>query len=1169
MKKIVSILLFSLGIFQTLDAQTTLYARANGLWNATTTWSSTGPLGLSCSCTPASIDSVVINGFDVTLNVNGDVKSLNIFNSSSLTFNNSIGLDINAGAINIQNGGILTHTGTGSAAHIDFELGTSSLVVASTGIFETDDINIAGSAVITFSGDGDVTLTDDILYNGANSSLINNLSGNLNLTGVGLSSLWFTSSSSGCSFTNNGTVNCDRYLFVQGANTTVTNTGTINLTNASYGILFTSGDATGTIINNSATGTININGLFNVSNNQMTFNNSGLLDLEGDLSAWSSTAPSEFHNLSGSTFKFAGTGNFYGNFYANYDANIVLYDNATTLQNELILPQDNYWMLTFDGFQKQIKSNFTCKGDFIINTNTFITTTRTITMENDADLTISNGGSLTRSSGSGAVIFLNNTNSSLIINDAATGFSWDNIGIGYGCNVTISGTGTLTLDDDFSFSDNNSNVTNNLTGDFTCDNIFFFAGSANNTFTNNDTIAIAGILAFRGIANTFNNNGVLSTGGDLLFLETSCKVNNASGATLTIGDDLWFNGSSGSKLNNAGTVDINGVGSFKGILFGNTTDTVENSGTLTTLGKLRIMSNANDDNVIINSVGGTFNVASDFQLNDADFIFDNSGTFNLTGRFDDFAGTESIYNRAGATINYEGVHNINLNGEISLFSHFTGSTFNYSRADGTTQDVITPQSGYGNISLSGSGIKETQASLVINGDVTISGTAVFDVNTNNDDLTVKGNWSSTAVFDAGISSVTLNGTADQTIDDTGSGLFYNLIVNKATGNVILGSDLDINNTLTLTAGAFDLNNNQLSINMQSTTAIIRTAGYIISDQTDNSSKLLRNIGNVTGSFLFPFGKSTGDYIPFTLELTAGDIGEVTVATYFTGADNLPFPTAPDAVTNVNRDPGIDNSAYTIDRFWQIDKTGVSGTTNITFTYAQSEVSSNASPLESELNAQRYNTASNMWEAAINGQVTNIVSNTVTVPNVSTFSPWTLATSSSPLPITLIDFNVQLVNDYVSLRWNTVSEINNDFFTLERSYDLKEFVPFYITPGMGNSSIIINYAYDDLPPQEGVIYYRLKQTDYNGEFSYSKMVAVEYHQLANNNITLYPNPVLDQLTIDTDIEIQKISIMNNTRQNVKGFISTSNKVNVEDLSDGIYFIKIIGPTQQVVKKFVKK
>lgn len=96
----------------------------------------------------------------------------------------------------------------------------------------------------------------------------------------------------------------------------------------------------------------------------------------------------------------------------------------------------------------------------------------------------------------------------------------------------------------------------------------------------------------------------------------------------------------------------------------------------------------------------------------------------------------------------------------------------------------------------------------------------------------------------------------------------------------------------------------------------------------------------------------------------------------------------------------------------------------------------------------------------------------------------LGTSCGPfyssLPIELINFFAICDNNKITLDWNTATEENNDYFTIERSADGITFSPLLNIPGSGNSSTIKNYSAVDNDPLNGTSYYRLKQTDYNGQ-----------------------------------------------------------------------------------------
>jgi hypothetical protein len=111
----------------------------------------------------------------------------------------------------------------------------------------------------------------------------------------------------------------------------------------------------------------------------------------------------------------------------------------------------------------------------------------------------------------------------------------------------------------------------------------------------------------------------------------------------------------------------------------------------------------------------------------------------------------------------------------------------------------------------------------------------------------------------------------------------------------------------------------------------------------------------------------------------------------------------------------------------------------------------------------------------------------------------------PLPIELLEFKASLGKEGVELSWTTVSEIKNDFFTVERSTTGIKFTTLATVKGAGNSIQKLNYYATDGFPADGPNYYRLKQTDFDGKFSFSDVIVVYFGQSLSSAITIYPNP----------------------------------------------------------------
>jgi len=119
-----------------------------------------------------------------------------------------------------------------------------------------------------------------------------------------------------------------------------------------------------------------------------------------------------------------------------------------------------------------------------------------------------------------------------------------------------------------------------------------------------------------------------------------------------------------------------------------------------------------------------------------------------------------------------------------------------------------------------------------------------------------------------------------------------------------------------------------------------------------------------------------------------------------------------------------------------------------------------------------------------------------------------------LPIELLSFEGKQRGSVVDLLWSTASELNNDYFTLEKSRGDGNFIPFGRVEGAGNSSSLIRYSYTDDSPDAGINYYRLKQTDQDGRFSYSDIVAVNFTGGKHDLYTVY-NPVSNEIEVVHD------------------------------------------------------
>jgi len=158
-------------------------------------------------------------------------------------------------------------------------------------------------------------------------------------------------------------------------------------------------------------------------------------------------------------------------------------------------------------------------------------------------------------------------------------------------------------------------------------------------------------------------------------------------------------------------------------------------------------------------------------------------------------------------------------------------------------------------------------------------------------------------------------------------------------------------------------------------------------------------------------------------------------------------------------------------------------------------------------AQRTSNSDITCNAWVNLSATlNMPGDILTQNGLSGPNEFILTSATTPLPITLLNFEANINDDKIDLKWITAAEFNNDFFTIEKSKDGKKWKEVVVVPGAGNSNQTIEYYESDYSPYKGVSYYRLKQTDYDGTFTYSNVVAVKYvKEYLNSGINVFPSP----------------------------------------------------------------
>jgi len=190
------------------------------------------------------------------------------------------------------------------------------------------------------------------------------------------------------------------------------------------------------------------------------------------------------------------------------------------------------------------------------------------------------------------------------------------------------------------------------------------------------------------------------------------------------------------------------------------------------------------------------------------------------------------------------------------------------------------------------------------------------------------------------------------------------------------------------------------------------------------------------------------------------------------------------------------------------------------------------------------------------------------------------TCASPLPVELLSFDAKCNNNNVDLSWSTATETNNDYFTIERSADVSDWEFVKSVPGAGNSNSTHFYSTTDKNPLSGTSYYRLRQTDFDGQSeSFSPIAVICDDAGPDPQISYSPNPFTSELWVDfqnLDFEKASVSVYDVQgnlvyQKNIRNdnFPDKRLNLNLNDLSSGIYMVSFITDEYSDTHRIVKK
>ena len=487
----------------------------------------------------------------------------------------------------------------------------------------------------------------------------------------------------------------------------------------------------------------------------------------------------------------------------------------------------------------------------------------------------------------------------------------------------------------------------------------------------------------------------------------------------------------------------------------------------------------------------------------------------------------------------------------------------------TTDVVITNGTGINNMPLIASGTAAVCRDLTISNSFPASSVTLAASTTAS--LSMFGDFTNNGTFTdnstAAAAGVKFVGSITQTVAGTTANFFNNLTFANTSGTTpavnLTSNNITVNSTLTMSTGIINMNGFTITLGTAagSTGTLAYTSGTRFYGGNIERWIPTSSITVPAVAGQFPIGTST-DYRPIyfgNAGLTAG--GTIKVRHTSSGgatAVGTPF------VDNVGTVAIRSNS------FWTVTTANSIGTG----THAMRTEGTGFGTVANvnDLRQTLVNTISPGSDGTHAGTTTNPQVNRtgLTTANLSNNFYWgSIDATNSPLPIELISFNASLVVGQVQLSWATAAELNNDFFTIERSADAEKFEEVIRIKGRGTFNSKTNYSTVDESPLSGLSYYRLKQTDFDGKFTYSEVRLIE-NTYVGALLKLYPNPInnnkfmleLNGLTGSSEVPVAIITMQGtivlqaNYRANEFGSLKAS--IELPLLPSGVYIVVVNAP-----------
>lgn len=539
--------------------------------------------------------------------------------------------------------------------------------------------------------------------------------------------------------------------------------------------------------------------------------------------------------------------------------------------------------------------------------------------------------------------------------------------------------------------------------------------------------------------------------------------------------------------------------------------------------------------------------------------------------------TAGIYNVNNLTINAGGTLTLNAGSTLRICGNFTnngnlvcnpGSTIEFVGA-GTTQTVSGSHTGAN--AWHHCVVNKTGGSVVLATNVDMRGnfttsniTSIF--NANNRIVRVAGNFSNfsgNTTYPNTTGTLEFFGSTSQNYNQGSTQLDLNNVIMNQTGapGVVLLTDMFIKTatgTLTLTNGRINTGTFRVDVanGTPASVSVGNTNSYV-------NGNLWRTLSGAAGAFNFPVGTATLYERALVTFTTATTIPRLQ-ARFDPWPAAWPIQGSSECVTTYNI--AAQNMGY-----WTINATAtpLSGNYNMNL-YCQGATNTAG---VSGWTVMKSSSVAGPW--ILSGTcAASTVSNVARI-NMNGFSVFGAAQATNPLPVEFLSFTGEPIGSKNKLMWTTATEINSDYFAVERSADGIEFEEIGRVDAAGNSNTELDYTYFDHHPFVPGTYYRLRQVDFDGNTKYSDMIYISTetpHELIINSI--HPNPFNHVFNIDLfspSEDAITVSVMTSLGQAIatQDYLVNGSKTILVDGSiwaNGVYFVKVISKTTKKEQVF---